>query len=453
MKKKIFLALMSVLLIITGSFLIAKNNEKSLSDDINIIEVLILENNNETITIKDQNDDIYIVNLKDDSLEIGSTITLEYKGSLDKNIELQNVEIVSYEEKDILKSETLLTDNGIFSDYYSLAQKKLSEMTLDEKISQIFLVRYPDDKTAPTIQNNYQFAGFIFFKKDFADKTKDEVKNMIKNVQEVSKIPILTAVDEEGGVVVRISSNPNLSETAFKSPSELYNEGGLELIKKDTLNKSDLLASLGINLNLAPVVDVSTDPSDYMYSRSIQQNTEITSDYAKTVINASKSNSVSYVLKHFPGYGNNSDTHTDEVLDNRSYEEIIKNDLPPFEAGIEAGAEAVLVSHNIVVNIDKDNPASLSPKINSLLREELGFTGIIITDDLDMGAITNLEDATIKAIQAGNDIIITTDYEISIKAIKDAIANGTISENQIDRAAQRVIAWKYYKGLIDESQK
>ena len=158
-------------------------------------------------------------------------------------------------------------------------------------------------------------------------------------------------------------------------------------------------------------------------------------------------------MKHFPGYGNNNDTHTDEVIDNRSYESIIKVDLPPFEAGIAAGAEAVLVSHNIVVNIDKENPASLSPKINSLLRNELGFTGVVITDDLDMGAISNLEEATIKAVKAGNDLIITTNYLTSLNAIKNAISNGELTENQIERAVQRIIAWKYYKGLIDESEK
>lgn len=451
MKKKLFISAIFILLLLTGSFLIF--DQKNLDNNINNIEVTVLEMNNGVMTIKDKNDYIYKVNYEDKNIQVGSTVILEYKGIINEEEEFQNVEIVSHEEKDIEELQSLLDDNGIFSDYYSLAKDKLSKMTLDEKISQMLLVRYPDDKTAVNVQKEYQFGGYIFFKKDFLDKTKDEVKAMIKNVQEVSKIPMLTAVDEEGGIVVRVSSNPKLYSSAFKSPSELYNEGGLELIKKDTLNKSDLLASLGLNLNLAPVVDVSTNATDYMYSRSIQQNTEITSEYAKTVINASKSNSVSYALKHFPGYGNNNDTHTDEVIDNRSYESIIKVDLPPFEAGIAAGAEAVLVSHNIVVNIDKENPASLSPKINSLLRNELGFTGVVITDDLDMGAISNLEEATIKAVKAGNDLIITTNYLTSLNAIKNAISNGELTENQIEKAVQRIIAWKYYKGLIDESEK
>ena len=453
MKKKAIITLTLLMIIITGSFFINKNHNKELKNNLKTIDVVILENDNNFLKIKDNNNKIYKISYDNNNFDPGTKIILSYRGNLDEKIEIQNVEIVSLEAKDIEKKDALLLDNGIFSDYYSLAEKKLKDMSVEEKIGQLFLVRYTSDDTASSIQKKYQFAGYIFFKKDFVDKNKEDVKNMIDKVQGVSNIPMLTAVDEEGGVVVRVSSNPKLVENPFKSPSELFNEGGLDLIKNDTLNKSDILSSLGLNLNLAPVVDVAVNATDYMYSRSLQKNTEITSEYAKTVIETSKSTNVSYVLKHFPGYGNNSDTHTGEALDNRSYESIIKNDLPPFESGIEAGAEAVLVSHNIVVNIDKDNPASLSPKINALLREELGFSGVIITDDLEMGAISDVASATVKAIQAGNDLIITTDYEKSFNAIKNALNDGTLTENQLDKAVQRIIAWKYYKGLIDESQK
>ena len=275
---------------------------------------------------------------------------------------------------------------------------------------------------------------------------------MISLLQENSKIPLLTAVDEEGGTVVRISSNPELASSKFLSPRELYTTGGFELIEEDTLNKSKLLNSLGLNLNLAPVVDVSTNPDDYMYKRSIGENTEITSEYAKVVIEASKGTKVSYTLKHFPGYGNNEDTHTASATDNRSYDDILNNDLPPFESGIEAGAEAILVSHNIVNSIDPDNPASLSASVHNLLRNKLDFTGIVITDDLSMGATSSINNNALKAIIAGNDLIITTDYKNSIESIKNAIENGDLSEEIIDRLAFRVIAWKYYKGLMFEGK-
>ena len=347
-------------------------------------------------------------------------------------------------EQEEEKPQQVNTD--LFGSYYDEAQKLLDDMTLDEKIAQILLVRYLDD--GKEVLEKYQFGGYLFFEKDFKNKTEEEVKNMIEQLQQVSKIPILTAVDEEGGIVNRISTNPNLVESPFKSSQQLYQEGGLELIKEDTITKSNILSNLGINLNLAPVVDVSTNPSDYMYERSIGQNTQITADYAKTVIEASKNTKVSYTLKHFPGYGNNTDTHTGESVDNRTIENIKENDLPPFISGIEAKAEAVLISHNIVSSIDDSNPASLSKKVHELLTEELNFSGIIMTDAIDMGAISEIESATSKAIQAGNDLIITTDYITSINDIKNAIENNEITEEQLNKKVLKILAWKYYKELI-----
>lgn len=339
-------------------------------------------------------------------------------------------------------------DNGIFKEHYNSAYKKLISLNLEEKIGQILLVRYPNVNQIEAL-NKYNFAGYIFYAKDFNNKTEVEVKQMINEVQTNAKIPLLTAVDEEGGKVVRISSNSNLVSEKFKSSSELYNFGGFEEIKKDTINKSAVLSKLGLNLNLAPVVDVSTNPNDYMYERTLKENTELTATYAKTVIAASKGTGVSYTLKHFPGYGNNKDTHVGSSVDVRTYEDILKNDLPPFEAGIEAGVEAILISHNIVTSIDSENPATISSKINNLLRNKLNFTGIIITDDISMSALKEIENIDVKAIEAGNDLIITTDYEKSFNAIKTAVLNGRLEEEAINKLAFRILAWKYYKGIID----
>ena len=298
----------------------------------------------------------------------------------------------------------------------------------------------------------YNFSGFVFFEKDFTNKTKSEVIDMINELQDNSKIPLLTAVDEEGGKVVRISSNPNLRSEKFKSSKELYNEGGFDLIKKDTKEKSNLLKSLGLNLNLAPVVDVSTNPNDYIYSRTLGLDENLTADYAKTVIEASKGLGVSYTLKHFPGYSSNSDTHVGSSNDNRTYDEVLK-DLLPFKVGIENGAEAVLVSHNIVNSIDSDKPASLSGNIHNLLRGDLEFTGVTITDDISMQSLDELDKPTLQAMLAGNNLVITTDYETSFKEIKNAITNGTISEKYIDELVFKVLSWKFYKGIMIENTK
>lgn len=448
MSKK--LALMSILTVVlfSISFMIygIKLEDKSVSK----LEAIIVSINNDEITLMDTNNIIYTFKADTITGNLGDNIIISYSGLLDKNSNIQNIEIVDY-TINTANDNNISYDQGIFSKYYKLAKRKLAELTLGEKIGQLILARYPDNNVLNDL-NKYKLGGYVFYEKDFKNKTKSEVIDMINTVQKNSKIPMLIAVDEEGGKIVRVSSNPNLAKERFKSSKELYSSGGMEKIKQDTINKSIVLSSLGINLNLAPVVDVTTNSNDYMYERSIGENTEITSLYAKTVINASKNMKVSYTLKHFPGYGNNNDTHNSSSVDIRSYESLIVNDIPPFIAGINAGAEAILVSHNIVSSIDSDNPASLSPKIHNFLRNELNFTGVIITDDLEMGATSSIESSAIKALLAGNDLIITTNYANSFSSIKNAVTNGIISEEIIDKLAFKILSWKYYKGLILEEK-
>lgn len=338
-------------------------------------------------------------------------------------------------------------DNGLFKDYYEKAYQKLEKMSLDEKIGQILLVRYPDNNQKEIVEK-YQFGGYLFFGKDFKDKTKDEVIKMIDDSNSVSKIPLLTAVDEEGGIVVRVSSNKNLRSERFLSSSELYKNGGFDRIKADTIEKSNLLKSLGINLNLAPVVDVSVDPNDYMYNRSLQEDAETTAKFSSLVIETSKNTGVSYTLKHFPGYGNNIDTHSGSSVDSRTRKEIESNDILPFKSGIKSGAEAILFSHNVVTSMDKDNPTSLSKTLHDYVRNDLNFTGVVITDDLDMGALKNIENKNVQALLAGNDLLISTDYVESIEKIKQAVDNKLLDEKTLDEHVLRVLAWKYYKGLL-----
>lgn len=339
-------------------------------------------------------------------------------------------------------------DNGLFKDYYEKAYQKLEKMSLDEKIGQILLVRYPDNHQKEIVEK-YQFGGYLFFGKDFKDKTKDEVIKMIDDSNSVSKIPLLTAVDEEGGIVVRVSSNKNLRSERFLSSSELYKNGGFDRIKADTIEKSNLLKYLGINLNLAPVVDVSVDPNDYMYKRSLQEDAETTAKFSSLVIETSKNTGVSYTLKHFPGYGNNIDTHNGSSIDSRTRKEIESNDILPFKSGIKSGAEAILFSHNVVTSMDKDNPASLSKTLHDYVRNDLNFTGVVITDDLDMGALKDIENKNVQALLAGNDLLISTDYVESIEKIKQAVDNKLLDEKTLDEHVLRVLAWKYYKGLLN----
>ena len=154
---------------------------------------------------------------------------------------------------------------------------------------------------------------------------------------------------------------------------------------------------------------------------------------------------ISSTLKHFPGYGNNEDTHTGIAYDNRPMSTFESSDFLPFLAGIKAGAPAVLVSHNIVNCMDSGAPASLSKEVHRILREELGFTGVIMTDDLAMQAIpsyTGGQDPSVMAFQAGNDILLTSDLAGGVAAIKQAVTDGTITEQEINERALRILAWK-----------
>lgn len=448
-KKNIFVVSLAILLFIFTILVIPKEEEQV---DSNKLSAVVINSCTDKLTVRDEKNIIYTFSVEKNNFEAGDNLIIEYTGLLDKSTENQTnkllaIKPVSQDEEDLPN-----TNSGIFSQYSTLASNKLKEMTLDEKIGQILLVEYIKSSAEDDI-NKYKVGGFVFKKNAFEDKQADEVRKMMQSLQDKSNIPLLTATDEEGGRVVRVSSNKNLVEEAYLSPRELYTKGGFDLIATDAKEKSLVLEDLGINVNLAPVVDVSTSPSDYIYDRTLGEDTEKTKEYAKTVIEATKDTGVSHVLKHFPGYGNNEDTHEGIAIDERAKADIMSNDIPPFQSGIDSGAEAVLVNHNIVKSIDENNPASLSASIHNILRNDLDFTGVIITDDLSMKAIDSIDNAVTKAILAGNDIIITTNAQKSFDEIKKAVENNTISEQLIDNVVQRILSWKYYKGLMYEKTK
>lgn len=330
------------------------------------------------------------------------------------------------------------------------AKDLLSTMTLEEKVGQMFLIRC-NSLTAYEDINNYKVSGFILFDENIKGETKESLSSTIKSYQDNSLIKMIIAVDEEGGIVNRLSWYPEFRDTPFSSPQELYNEGGYPLIISNTKEKATLLKSLGINMNLAPVADISTDPNDYIYPRTFGRNAEETAEYVKTVVKTMKENNIGSTLKHFPGYGNNLDTHSGISIDNRSYESFLNNDFIPFKAGIDAGADSILVSHNIINSIDKDLPASLSKKVHDIIRNELNFNGVIMTDDLQMSAIKDYVgevNSVIFAVNSGNDLIISSDYENQIPTVIESVKNGDIKEEVIDEAVLRVLELKIKLGII-----
>ena len=298
---------------------------------------------------------------------------------------------------------------------------------------------------------DYHLGGYVLFGDDFKDETKASIKKLLNSYQKASSIPMFIGVDEEGGTVNRVSRYPAFKSTPFQSPMDLYKKGGFDGIQADTKEKADLLLGLGINVNLAPVCDVSTNSNDFIYKRSFGKDEKATSRYVRTVVSEMSKNKLGSVLKHFPGYGSNPDTHTGVATDTRKYEQFVKNDFLPFQAGIKAGADSILVSHNIVTSMDKDHPASLSPAVHDILRDTLGFKGVIMTDDLSMEAIKNYssnEDSAVLAIKAGNDLLVATDFDTQIPAVIAALKKGTIKEEQIDGSVTRILLWKLKLGIL-----
>ena len=332
-------------------------------------------------------------------------------------------------------------------------EKLLGSMTLEEKVGQLFFVRCPAENAAEDVQT-YHLGGYILFGRDTKDKTANELIQAIQSYQDNASIPLLIGVDEEGGTVVRVSSNPCLRSSKFQSPQKLFASGGMERITADAREKDVLLKALGFNVNLAPVADVSTNSSDFIYPRAFGQDAAATADYVSAVTAQMAADGMGSVLKHFPDYGDNADTHTGIAVDERPYEDFVNSDFLPFSAGFQSGGAmtAVLVSHNIVECMDGELPASLSPNVHRILREELGFDGVVMTDDLAMEAVSAYAGdgaVAVMALEAGNDLVLTTDYRTQIPKVIGAVENGTLSEEAINTACRRVLRWKQALGLLE----
>ena len=333
-----------------------------------------------------------------------------------------------------------------------VVEDPLSSMTLEERVGQLFFVRCPAENAVEDV-SAYHLGGYILFGRDTKDKTAGELIQTIQSYQDAAAIPLLMGVDEEGGTVVRVSSNPHLRSEKFPSPQKLFAKGGLEAVTADTREKDALLEALGFNVNLAPVADVSTDPNAFIYPRTLGRDTADTADYVSAVTGQMRADTMGSVLKHFPGYCDNADTHTGVAVDNRPYEDFVNGDFLPFLSGMAAGGDtaAVLVCHNIVECMDPALSASLSPAVHDILRTDLAFDGVVMTDNLAMDAVAAYAgdgSVAVMALQAGNDLVLTTDYRAQIPKVLEAVENGTLEEAAVNTSCRRVLRWKQALGLL-----
>lgn len=338
------------------------------------------------------------------------------------------------------------------------ARRLLSQMTLEEKVGQLFLLHYSDSgvRTAADVKkitDKYHPGGYIVFQADLKNETPESFRAKIDQTQKDSKIPLIISIDEEGGRVNRASSLSQYRSTPFPSSQDLKANGGLPAVLADATEKAAFLKNLGINMNHAPVADVAAS-TGFIYSRTWGGDGLDNASYVEAAVRGMEEAGMGTTLKHFPGYGStSSDTHNGFAVNYLSENDFKYNDLLPFYAGISAGNQAVMVTHNNINYLDAQNPASLSPAVYNLLRNQLGFEGLAITDDLNMGAVTSYVgdgNQSLAALKAGADMALVPYPDKQIPPVLAAAKSGELPLSRIEESCFRVLCWKIEHGLMDD---
>ena len=339
-------------------------------------------------------------------------------------------------------------------------QAQISEMSLEEKIYQLFFVT-PESLTGvdmvtqagdatKTALEQYPVGGIIYFSQNI--ENEEQITTMTSNSQSYSKIPLFIGVDEEGGsLVARIANNPNFQVPTFPDMKEIGASGDPYKAYEVGSSIGSYLKEYGFNMDFAPDADVLTNPENTAIgSRSFGSDPQLVSQMVAEEVKGLEEQNVTAVLKHFPGHGSTAeDSHNGAAVVNRSLEELRSAEFLPFEAGIQAGADVVMVGHLQVPQIiPDDTPASLSSvMITDILRNELGFDGLVITDSLSMGAVTEYytpAEAAVMCIQAGGDmLLIPEDFHQAYQGVLDAVNNQTLSEERINESLTRILRVKY----------
>ena len=333
------------------------------------------------------------------------------------------------------------------------ADEIIAGMTAEQRIGQLLLARAPEDPVGE--MEKYQLGGFTFYARDFENSDPEKFKALTEDISGKAAVHPFYAVDEEGGSIVRVSKYRQFRDEPFPSPQKTFDRGGTELLAIDGKEKADLLLSVGLNFNLAPVADISINETSYIYPRTIGEGADDTADAISMIVHTANENGLASCLKHFPGYGENTDTHKDMAHDDRELYEFYNRDFKAFSAGIEADEDrvpAVMVGHTIYDSIDPDAPASLSVKIHEILRHKLGFSGVAVTDDLGMDAITKYvtgDSVYVAAVLAGNDLLCVTDYRTAYDDLMAAYEDGTLTDEEIGTHLHRIIVMKLQYGIIE----
>lgn len=340
--------------------------------------------------------------------------------------------------------------------------QKLSDMSIEEKVAQIFVVT-PEAITGlkkVTVCNNatytalrkYPVGGFIYFASNIVNPT--QLKTMTEITQKYAKklegMPLFLSVDEEGGTVARIAGNTNFKVKKYLDMASIGATKDVNKAYQVGITISSYLHEYGLNLDFAPDADVLTSPSNKVIGkRSFGTDGKLVAEMALAEANGMAVNNVFSCFKHFPGHGaTEGDTHTGLAYTNKTLDELKESELVPFKTAADNNIPFIMVSHISVPNITGDNtPSSLSKVvITDILRKQMGYNGIIITDSMSMGAIVNAygtKDAVIRSIQAGADMILTPDdFKAAYQGVLEAVADGTVSDQRIDESLKRILKVK-----------
>ena len=334
----------------------------------------------------------------------------------------------------------------------SWIEETMKSMSLEEKIGQMLIVYDYSQKVDEELLNKLNEikpGGFILFQNNFV--SYEQTQKLISDINNTSTIPMFISIDQEGGRVQRLKKLSDQAITIFPSMYELGSTNDEKLSYEVGKAIGEELRVFNINMDFAPVLDIYSNPSNTVIGdRSFGQTAQTVSKMALPFSEGLKSTGIIPVYKHFPGHGDTlEDSHKTLPIINKTKEELMELELKPFINAIDNGAEIIMVGHLALPKITGDTtPASLSRKIvTDLLKEELGFEGVVTTDALNMGALTNeytKEEIYINAINAGVDLLLMPDFDKeTINIIANAIKNKTIWLEQINDSVAKILSLKY----------
>ncbi len=393
---------------------------------------------------------------------VGGVFTGKY--ILDKqNEKKQQEELMAQIQEEIVEEEEeiILTEPEVVPEVIEPTPEEKAEgiinaaievMPIEDKVAGLFIVT-PESVTGVQTAvkagegtkealSKYAVGGIVYFSKNI--KSEEQLTEMITNTINWSKYPVFIGVDEEGGEVSRIAGS-SIEVEKVASAADIAATGDVAKAYSAGTTIGEYLSKLGFNLDFAPVADVATIDNHALKDRVYGDDSTVVGAFAVNMLKGLQDSGVSACMKHFPGLGSTSeDTHNGMASTERTKEDFQAVEFPVYKQGIEAGTDFIMVSHLCVPAIAGDRiPSSLSPQVvTDVLRNELGYDGIVISDAMNMAAITDYyaaDEAAILALRAGCDMILMPeDFELAYLGILDAVNEGTISEERIDDALRRI---------------